>query len=838
MTPFDMKMLKSAARKLAYLQSHAWLPPPLLLLALSSAFIFGSEHRDYFYRGLAHNKISANYIAIAENLSIEHNFLIFAYQSLDADGKIAYSPYNRFPIGSHALTKLATLPFGDDLSAKIYAARTLMLAFFAAAAVLAYLSLRRITASRWIALTAALLAFASPHFLYFNDVISSEAVVDIFGALLVFHGMVIFEQEGRLRQLLLKTCAALLLGWHVYALLLPFIAFGLARELVKARSSGSASTNAARSIRLAALSLIRSRYLTLGAAALLFGVSVLTFNFTNEYFALNREIPPTELPSLKSMMFRIGVSSESRNPEFLYYAHQLHWPNFVERQLHRVGAMALPYALSPSFVDRDRSLSLPFVIYGTAAFGASLIGLLFVRRHRILLAALALSGFCWTLPMRHNAAQSGQTYEALLYVGIALTLFSLVLLLCRRIAGERLVAALSIAAMLIFVASALRMSQINNPGQTAELYKTTNVDFEDLRRLTDKRTIGQQNNPKQTAIFHKAAIADFEIIRSMTDNGNLIQTTAIPGLYEWVMTINYYLSGRIGIPGHETVPPARAPDFVVSGLRLDGLASLTPQNQMAFLYEWDDYQSRIDEIIEEQIDEPLTRRGFGVYLVGNNLIYAKDACREDDIAGKFFLTLYPVHESDLPDNRRQHGFDNLAFRFQDRAVRRGEQCIAIAPLPDYDIARIYTGQYIERTDSTAHPWAGRLIDGKLIHIDEIIEQAGETLIRSVFDVYLDDKFMIYTKDACREEDITPKFFLALHPANENDLPDARKPHGFDNLDFRFQDQAIRRDDRCIAIAPLPNYDIARIHTGQFTQRTDGSFEHTWEGEIHLTEAAR
>ena len=673
-------MLKPFARKLASLQSRAWLPPTLLLLALSSAFIFGAERRDYFYRGHLHNELSAKNMTIAENLSIEHNFLMFTRKTLDADGRTIYEPYNRFPIGSHALTKLAILPFGDDLSAKIYAARTLMLAFFAAAAVLAYLSLYRIAASRWIALTAALLAFASPYCLYYADAITSEAVVDIFGALLVFHGMVIFEQEGRFRQFLLKTCAALLLGWHVYALLLPFIVLGLTRELVKTRTAGSASPNAARSLRLAALSLTRSRYLTLGVAALLFGVSVLTFNFANEYFALNREIPPTKLYSFRSMMFRIGVG-DARDPEFVYYANQLHWPNFVERQFHRVGAMALPYAFSPSFVDRDLNLSLPFVIYGTAAFGASLIGLLFVRRHRILLAALALSGFCWTLPMRHNAAILSHTYEALLYIGIVLTLFSLVLLLCRRIAGEWLVAALSIAALLIFVASALRMSQLTASDQQADE-------------------------------IHKTTISDFEAIRSITNRGNLVQTDAIPRAYKRIRTFNYYLSGRIQMSANRPAPPARPPNFVATNMRLDGLAPLTPQNQMIFLYEWDAYHRHIDEIIA-QTDAPIIRSDFDVHHIRNALIYAKDACSENDLNETFFLALFPADESDLPPERKPHGFDNRDFRFADQAIRRGARCIAITPLPDYGIARIHTGQFVQRADgSFEHIWEGdaRLTD--------------------------------------------------------------------------------------------------------------------------------
>ena len=296
--------LKTFAHKLDSLQRRAWLPPTLLLLALSSAFIFGAERRGYFYREIGHNGMSAKNLAIAENLFFDYRFLPFIVQKLDAEGDTIYDLYGRFPIGSYALIKLAILPFGDDLSAKIYVAQMLMLLFFAAAAVLAYLSLCRVTSSSWIAITAALLAFSSAYCLYWNDAISSESMVDIFGVLLVFHGMVIFEQEGRFRQLLLKTCLALLLGWHVYAMLVPFIALGLARDLYKTRSGVSTSPHPALcQLKHATLSLMRSRYLTLGVAALLFGVSLLTFNFTNEYFALNRETPFTEIPSFKSMTY-------------------------------------------------------------------------------------------------------------------------------------------------------------------------------------------------------------------------------------------------------------------------------------------------------------------------------------------------------------------------------------------------------------------------------------------------------------------------------------------------------------------------------------------------------
>ena len=669
MTFLPTEAPKTAAHRLVSLQCRAWLPMAMLLLALASVFIFGYERRDDFYRGTIHNTHSAKNLSIAENLSPKHQFLMFVRQNLNSDGKPIYRPYNRFPIGGSALIKLAVLPFGDSLSAKIYAARTLMLLFFAAAAVLAYLSLRRITVSAWIALTAVLLAFSSAYCLYYSDMISNEAVIDLFAVMLVFHGMALFEQEGRFRQLLLKSCIALFLGWHVYALLLPYIAFGLMRELIKTRSSASASLPVLCQLKHAARALLRSRYLTLGVVALLFGVSVLTINFTNEYFALNREVPLTELPSFNSMTNRIGVGSYFKERD----AEYLSWPAFPERQFYRVGMMTLPYAFSLAFVESREPPRL-FVGLGIAASGASLIGLLFARRHKILPASLALSGFCWALPMRHNAALPWHSYEAVFYIGVALTLFSLILLYLIRLSNERVVAALSVAALLIFVISALRMSQLNNANQISEL--------------------------------REAAIEDFEIIRNMTDDGNVIQTIAMPNLYGGIDVFIYYLSGRIGIYAHETAPPARTPDFVITGIRADGLASLTPQNRMAFLYERNDYHRHIDQMME-QAGEPLIRSDFDVHLNDDALIYSKEGCGVADTEAAFFLALFPVDEIDLPAESRPHGFHNLDFRFNDQAVRRGGRCIAITPLPDYDIARIYTGQFIQRADgSFEHLWEG------------------------------------------------------------------------------------------------------------------------------------
>ena len=225
--------------RLQFFTRPAALPLVLLLLAMATVFLLGND-RGHFYRDELHDWNSSQSLAFAENLSFQHGLLVFHYQSLDKDGNRYYPLlYNRFPKGGYALIKLAILPFGDNLAAKIYAARVLMLLLFAAAAALAYLSLARLTGSGWVGLAATALAFSSYYILYYSDKISNEATIDLFAVMLAFHGMVVFAQEGRFRQLLVKTVLALLLGWHVYAFLLPFIVFGLASQLIRSRPLSS-----------------------------------------------------------------------------------------------------------------------------------------------------------------------------------------------------------------------------------------------------------------------------------------------------------------------------------------------------------------------------------------------------------------------------------------------------------------------------------------------------------------------------------------------------------------------------------------------------------------------
>ena len=140
-----------------------------------------------------------------------------------------------------------------------------------------------------------------------------------------------------------------------------------------------------------------------------------------------------------------------------------------------------------------------------------------------------------------------------------------------------------------------------------------------------------------------------------------------------------------------------------------------------------------------------------------------------------------------------------------------------------------------------------LADGAIFRVNEAFDSAGaqqaayeelvsmvsgEPVIRSDFDVYLSDNTLVYVREPCARADVEAWFFLAVYPVDVNDLPYHRRRYGFDNLDFSFYGSGVILDGRCMAAIALPEYDIARISTGQFVPLA-GGFDHLWEGEIRL-----
>ena len=100
---------------------------------------------------------------------------------------------------------------------------------------------------------------------------------------------------------------------------------------------------------------------------------------------------------------------------------------------------------------------------------------------------------------------------------------------------------------------------------------------------------------------------------------------------------------------------------------------------------------------------PIIRSGFDVYLAKNTLTYFKNECTSNDTDGRFFLHLMLANVDDLPDDRKQQGFDHLDFEFDDHGTTLGGRCMAKIRLPSWPVLSIRTGQFTEQ---------GRLWDGE------------------------------------------------------------------------------------------------------------------------------
>ena len=94
---------------------------------------------------------------------------------------------------------------------------------------------------------------------------------------------------------------------------------------------------------------------------------------------------------------------------------------------------------------------------------------------------------------------------------------------------------------------------------------------------------------------------------------------------------------------------------------------------------------------------------FTIYLDGRNIIYARPTCTQTDLDARFFLHIIPYYLNDLPERRKETGFDNLDFNFQDNYARDNDEgsCITVQQLPEYRISGIRTGQF---TDAGGKIW--------------------------------------------------------------------------------------------------------------------------------------
>lgn len=501
-----------------------------------------------------HDWVSSNNMAVAANLSPDHNFVGFYYQFIDRLGDPRYHLYNRFPIGAAVLTKLAIAPFEGNLSAQIFAAKTLSVLLFCGAALLACLALGRLFRDRWGAAAAVLLAFSSWYALVFADMVG-EGMVSLFGTMLAFHGLAVFAQEGRFRQLLVKTCAALLLGWHVAGLVLAFVALSAAAAAVRRGGGG--------------------RIVLYGGMSFVFAVFIMSINFLVEYRMAPGERAFMDLPSVKSALNRTGIADRfgTRSVETM--------TKVLKEATARVGDNSIPFAFFDPGANTARgaqpkapvnALAAGFVVLATVCAGLFFVG------HRIVIASFVLSGFAYGQMAVFNLWHA---HEGVHYIPVSLIFYSLVMQLARRALEPRFASALYIAsAAAIFGASNVKMSRVTEaaPRGGGGLY--------DAHRANDD--LG-----REASAFYGAMLRDFDAVRAVAPRGariyvmagrNYKERIAFGGAYGalWV-----YLSGYLINYSYRKINERieYRPDFVLSRERVDSPFLLTPGNGSVFLYD-------------------------------------------------------------------------------------------------------------------------------------------------------------------------------------------------------------------------------------------------------------
>lgn len=799
----------------AGLRPRCWVPLAGLVAVLGSVFVVGGE-RGFFYRPWSPDWQTVQTLTLVENLSLDQPFLSRrVYRT--PEGGVAYETYNRYPPGVVLLLKFALLPFDGDLPAQILAAQWLMLALFCAAAVFAYRALARITRQPAVAATATLLVFSSSYMLGYSDVVFVEMSVALFAVMLVFHGMVLLREEGRYWQLPAKVCVALLLDWHVYGLLAPYLALGLAHKLAQAwgaRGGGDTPAARARRLGMAAWRWLRGREFLLGVVALLFGVAVLGYNLLVERAAFaDQSIAFVDLPSAHSVARRLGFDAPHREA----LADLLAWPVFLQWQLHRIGAMSMPFALPghpPIFWTewQSEASGAPFAWLGALAIALCILALVFARRHRRLMAALAMFGFCWALAVRHNAAELHHDYEAPFYLGVPLAVYTAALLFVARRWGGRVLVGLAVAAGLTFVLSNAKMSKVR-------------LDAAGIAR-------------------EKALFAEFQTIRELVRGKDVL--LALPqDAFRWSFPmpakLHYYLAGSV--VQYPTTPSTHPADMVLSVTRAPSRSLLTPNHEHVFLY---DSPRALEEIAAARRREyrqlaavpPIAPAEFDIHLRDGAIALLKSPCSAADARGRFLLRFFPLEADDLPLPMRRAGFASHAFWFGEHGVRFDETCLAKVPLPGYPLAKVGVGR-LASTGGLAWQTVFSTREGlRALRRARTAALAGAPAAHGHFDIHwvpaAGGRTLTYLRERCRPADQQARFLLHVVPVDAGDLPTSSRRRGFDNRDFDFAERGAVVDGACVASVRLPDWPILRVRTGQHAPRRGV----LWQAELAPQEQRR
>ena len=143
------------------------------------------------------------------------------------------------------------------------------------------------------------------------------------------------------------------------------------------------------------------------------------------------------------------------------------------------------------------------------------------------------------------------------------------------------------------------------------------------------------------------------------------------------------------------------------------------------------------------------------------------------------------------------------------------KCPHIDPDSDVAVEWIKVGHHIHTSEGKI--WADTFPMNTDIYRAALASVTdGSPTAISDWNVHIYDDGVTYVKEPCVMEDVETPFFLHVVPEAKSDLPAERQSIGFDKLDFYFGLRGAMFDGLCMVSADLPEYDIASINTGQFS----------------------
>ena len=212
--------------------------------------------------------------------------------------------------------------------------------------------------------------------------------------------------------------------------------------------------------------------------------------------------------------------------------------------------------------------------------------------------------------------------------------------------------------------------------------------------------------------------------------------------------------------------------------------------------------------------EPAARADFDLYLDGPDLLYHRRPCPPEAVAARFFLHLFPPAD---PARGGRWSFENRDFSFEERGLRLGDECLALAPLPAEGVAALRTGQWVGGEPPL---WQAALRLDRERFVSRLAEIAsgasGEPAARSTFDLYFGESGLAYHRAPCAPADLEAPFFLHLTP---RDRVPREERGGFGTRRFEFAQRGVRIGSECLALFPLDPRGIAALVTGQEDEGT-------------------